>query len=307
MTWGIGANDVANAMGTSVGSGALTIRQAILIAIVFEFLGAYLAGGEVTETIRVRAEGERIRRGIYRDFPTEYFDKLGNRYVVEFQPLAVLRNDAPEPFHTVEYRNGVSTYFGRSDQFIDHGIHTYRFRYRASRMLGFFDEYDELYWNVTGNEWVHPIDHAEVAIHLPPGTYATQSAGYTGYADEDGQDFIETKRADGAVVFATTRTLEPYEGLTVAVAFPKGYVAAPSFGEKLRRGLADNLGRWYRYVLALAAGLGSPDLVAYLATRQTMLLERKEKVDAGFQGMRSVVAALQKTGGLEMTDPSRGF
>ena len=44
---------------------------------------------EVTETIRVRAEGERIRRGIYRDFPTEYFDKLGNRYVVDFQPLAV--------------------------------------------------------------------------------------------------------------------------------------------------------------------------------------------------------------------------
>ncbi|MEE4659008.1 MAG: anion permease [Halieaceae bacterium] len=52
MAWGVGANDVANAMGTSVGSRALTIRQAILIAIVFEFFGAYLAGGEVTGTIR---------------------------------------------------------------------------------------------------------------------------------------------------------------------------------------------------------------------------------------------------------------
>jgi len=52
MTWGIGANDVANAMGTSVGSGAITVKQAILIAAVFEFAGAFIAGGSVTKTIR---------------------------------------------------------------------------------------------------------------------------------------------------------------------------------------------------------------------------------------------------------------
>jgi len=52
MAWGVGANDVANAMGTSVGSKAVTIKQAIIIATVFEFAGAYLAGGEVTATIR---------------------------------------------------------------------------------------------------------------------------------------------------------------------------------------------------------------------------------------------------------------
>ena len=52
MTWGVGANDLANAMGTSVGSGAVTVKQVIVIAIIFEFLGAVLAGGHVTKTIR---------------------------------------------------------------------------------------------------------------------------------------------------------------------------------------------------------------------------------------------------------------
>jgi len=52
MTWGIGANDVANAMGTSVGSGAITVKQAIVIAAIFEFMGAFIAGGSVTKTIR---------------------------------------------------------------------------------------------------------------------------------------------------------------------------------------------------------------------------------------------------------------
>ena len=65
MAWGIGANDVANAMGTSVGSRALTFRQAVLVAAVFEFAGAVLAGGEVTSTIR----REIVDTGLLADSP----------------------------------------------------------------------------------------------------------------------------------------------------------------------------------------------------------------------------------------------
>ena len=65
MAWGIGANDVANAMGTSVGARALTLWQAVLVACVFEFAGAYLAGGEVTSTIRK----DIIDAGVMSDNP----------------------------------------------------------------------------------------------------------------------------------------------------------------------------------------------------------------------------------------------
>jgi len=199
---------------------------------------------EVTETIRVRAEGDRIRRGIYRDFPTEYFDRLGNRYVVDFQPFAVFRNDAREPFKIVEYRNGVRTYFGRSDRFIDHGIHTYRFRYRASRMLGFFEEHDELYWNVTGFDWAFPIDHGSATVRfdfdVPAGSIATE--GYTGPYGSDRRDFTSHVDADGVVRFEANDPLGPLNGLTIVVMWPKGLVTAPGALDRATWILKDNVG-----------------------------------------------------------------
>ena len=199
---------------------------------------------EVTETIRVRAEGERIRRGIYRDFPTEYFDKLGNRYVVDFQPFAVFRNEAREPFKIVEYRNGVRTYFGRSDRFIDHGVHTYQFRYRASRMLGFFENHDELYWNVTGFDWAFPIDRGSATVRfdfdVPAGAIATEA--YTGPQNSTRQEFTSHVDADGVAHFAADDALGPLNGLTIVVMWPKGFVTEPTALERAAWILKDNVG-----------------------------------------------------------------
>ena len=80
---------------------------------------------EVTETIEVRAEGQQIRRGIYRDFPTSYKDPLGNHYEVDLDVLEVRRNGALEDFHTEQQSNGVRIYIGNKNRLISNGIHEY--------------------------------------------------------------------------------------------------------------------------------------------------------------------------------------
>jgi hypothetical protein len=199
---------------------------------------------EVTETIRVRAEGDRIRRGIYREFPTEYFDRLGNRYVVDFQPLAVFRNGAPEAFHAVEDRNGVRTYFGQSDRYIDPGVHAYHFRYRASRMLGYFEDHDELYWNVTGFDWAFPIDRGSATVRfdfaLPAASVATD--GYTGPYGSQNQAYSAFVDEDGAAHFEADAPLGPLNGLTIVVMWPKGFVTEPTALDRAGWLLKDNVG-----------------------------------------------------------------
>ncbi len=135
---------------------------------------------EVTETIQVRAEGNQIRRGIYRDFPVRYEDRLGNDCEITVEPLSVLRNDLTESFKTVRNQRDIRVYFGHKDRYLDHGVHTYTYRYRANRMLGFFENHDELYWNVTGNRWLFPIDKASATVTLAFDIEPTFVEGYTG-------------------------------------------------------------------------------------------------------------------------------
>ncbi|HXZ27859.1 MAG TPA: DUF2207 domain-containing protein, partial [Terriglobales bacterium] len=121
----------------------------------------------VRETIRVRALGEQIRHGIYRDFPTDYKDKYSNRYRVRFQFLGALRDGRSEDFRLEDQSNGVRIYLGRSDVLLDPGVYTYTLDYRVERELGFFPGYDELYWNVNGTGWDFPVLAASATVHLP--------------------------------------------------------------------------------------------------------------------------------------------
>ena len=198
---------------------------------------------EVTETITVRAEGSRIRSGIYRDFPTRYRDVYGNNYEVAFEPLSVLRDDAREDFHTSKLGNGIRTYFGSSNRMLATGIHTYKFRYRANRLIGFFDEHDELYWNATGTEWAFPIDKASATVVLQFDDDATivSTDGFTGPMGARGKDYIARSESPASVTFESTKVLVPLEGLTIVVAWPKGFLLPPSPVQEVAWLLTDNV------------------------------------------------------------------
>ncbi|MBN2676176.1 MAG: DUF2207 domain-containing protein [Alphaproteobacteria bacterium] len=190
----------------------------------------------VTETIQVKAEGDKIKRGIYREFPTHYTDRHGLNFKTTFDVKNVLRDGQPENFHINEKSNGFIVYFGRSDIFLKEGIYTYSLTYKTNRQIGYFDDFDELYWNVTGNGWDFEIESAEATISLPSKLDKfISTAGYTGAQGSKEQDYTQDKKT-----FKTTRSLHPLEGLTVAVSFPKGLVYQPTQEDVLKEKINDN-------------------------------------------------------------------
>ncbi|MFZ5451015.1 MAG: DUF2207 domain-containing protein [Thermodesulfobacteriota bacterium] len=195
----------------------------------------------VTENLKVQTMGWRIKRGIVRDFPTTYRDKEGRTVKVGFEVLEVLKDGKKEPYHLSSALNGVKIYIGQKDVRLPPGVYTYTIKYRTDRQLGFFKDYDELYWNVTGNAWAFPIDRAQAVIELPPGAKILQSSAYTGRMGARGRDYDVRESGPRKIIFNTTKELDPGSGLTVAVAWPKGVVRPPSDADKVGYFLRDYL------------------------------------------------------------------
>ncbi len=198
----------------------------------------------VTETIAVTAEGKMIRRGIYRDFPTDYKDRLGNRYRTGFEVLEVQRDGDAESWHTEDRANGVRLYIGSADRLVSQGLHEYRIKYRTHRQVGFFDDHDELYWNVTGNGWDFAIDRASALIRLPQAVAADnlRGTGYTGRQGSTESALSVTLNDDGSARFVAERPLGAREGLTAVISFPKGLVEEPGVLQRTIWLLKDNRG-----------------------------------------------------------------
>ena len=197
---------------------------------------------QVHETIKVLSEGRYIRHGIYRNFPTHYTGKMGQQYTVGFDVVEVRRDGQAENYTLQSLSNGVMIKIGNASTLLPAGEYTYDVTYRVTREVGFFPDHDELYWNVTGNSWGFPIDHASAIVTLPQAVPADKLKleAYTGRQGENGQNFLSSRISDSEVQFVTTQPLDPYEGLTIVVEFPKGVVAPPTPRQQISDFFSEN-------------------------------------------------------------------
>ncbi|WP_288427808.1 DUF2207 domain-containing protein [uncultured Agrobacterium sp.] len=209
----------------------------------------------VTETITARAEGNRIKRGIFRDFPLYSLDKDGNRTKVGFNVVSVERDGAPEDWRTENIEGGIRIYTGNADRLLPTGEHIFQITYTTDRQIRYFDTYDELTWNVTGNGWQFPMREISATISLPQGAKPTDTAVFTGKLGAKGKD-ARILTEGNEVFFASTRPFYEGEGMTVAVQLPKGVLDAPSASQERRWWLRDHLG-------LIVAGIGLLIVLAY--------------------------------------------
>ncbi|TMB60236.1 MAG: DUF2207 domain-containing protein [Deltaproteobacteria bacterium] len=178
---------------------------------------------EVTETIRARFAG--AWNGLYRTIPVVYGTPQGFGYRLFLCPLGVT-DGAGRP---LRYQASSERHYRKFKIWIpdaQDAARTVVFRYRVANALRFFADHDELYWNVTGDEWDVPIEAASARIRLPAGVTGLRTLAFTGSYGSRAQDADVQTLSDG-VHIAMRRPLAFHEGLTAVVGWSKGAVEEP--------------------------------------------------------------------------------
>ncbi len=179
----------------------------------------------VTEKIKVYANGDQIKRGIYRTLPL-WRNLNGKKQRINYDIIAVQRDGAKEKYHTKSENSDLLIYFGDKNQILSPGIYEYTLTYHTENQIGFFPNYDEFYWNVTGTLWDFQIDKVSAQVTLPEGAALLQNACYTGSYGENTSNCKVNILAQNSIEW-TAENLAPHQGLTIAVGFSKGIVAPP--------------------------------------------------------------------------------
>ncbi len=194
----------------------------------------------VTESIFYNFENTE-HHGIYRDIPYSY-TRSGSKYNVRINVLSVTDEDGNTwPYTVSKFGGDVSIKIGDPDSYVS-GEQIYRITYEVKRAINYFDEHDELYWNVTGTEWEVPVEQASVTLRLPSAVEESdiQLACYTGTFGSKQQD-CDYKMSDSQnISFDADLLLSSYEGLSILVGLPKGVVVKPGTWQQIQWFLADN-------------------------------------------------------------------
>lgn len=191
---------------------------------------------DVTETINVNFIG--VWHGLYRTIPVEYVTPQGFNYSL-FVKLKGATDTADQPLKVETSHEG---HYLKWKIYVDDATdaeRTIRLHYQVRNGLKFFEDHDELYWNVTGDQWDVPLGDASAQILLPQGVTGIRTNEFTGSYRSRGQD-AEVTASDNTVEVSMTRPLSFHEGLTIVVGWDKGFVKEPGAGDQINQFLSSN-------------------------------------------------------------------
>ncbi|HUT86576.1 MAG TPA: DUF2207 domain-containing protein, partial [Candidatus Heimdallarchaeota archaeon] len=175
-----------------------------------------LSTGELSINERLDVLFYTPHHGIYREIPVSYRRPTGENITIDFDVTAVLMDDGSVPYTTKRSGRNLVIRIGDPDRTIS-GAHSYTIRYTVDRALLFNNEdYIQIYWNVTGNDWQIPIDHAVAAVKLPPAVAELEipTTSYVGYVESTARGLPASRDSEGRYVFEAS-SLTPGEGLTI--------------------------------------------------------------------------------------------
>ncbi len=177
--------------------------------------------------------GYEQRHGIYRNIPYKYHKGIKTNKVI-ITDIEVTDDEGESRQKKVKKEGDyIKIRVGSPNRTVS-GTQIYMIKYRVERGMLYFDDYDELYWNVTGTEWDCSIEYASALVHLPSGMNSDDLTVHCfsgAYGSEESN--CDYKISDSSVRFYTTQSLNAWEGLTLGLAMPKGHIEGPSFAKQL--------------------------------------------------------------------------
>lgn len=191
---------------------------------------------DVTETIEANFIG--VWHGLYRTIPVEYVTPQGFNYTL-FVKLDSATDAAGQSLKVESSRQG---HYLKWKIYVDDATdaeRTIHLHYVVRNGLKFFEDHDELYWNMTGDEWDEPLGDASAQILLPQGVTGVRTNEFTGSYRSRGQD-AEVTASGSTVEVYMTRPLSFHEGLTMVVGWDKGFVKEPATSDLIAQFLVSN-------------------------------------------------------------------